>query len=149
MATKLAPGQFTALFAKVSLEVEKRAGASLTQIALAIERQAKINASAGAHPFGTPTPARKGAGPARISGTLVRSITHTRVTRTAFGWESRIGTAGGMYPPYGRTPSSRYGLYLETELDYPFLEPAFEFGCHIVAPVVYQRMFGTGWRRMI
>jgi hypothetical protein len=150
MAARLAPGQFTAVFARVGLEAEKRAAVALTQVALAIERQAKINASNGAHPFGTPTPATRGSGPARISGTLVRSITHTRVRPTGGGWECQVGTAQGMFPPYGknRTPSSLYGLYLETELDYPFLEPAFHFGCHVVAPGAFASAYGSGWRQI-
>lgn len=130
---ELRPGVFTALFGKV-IAAERAAGKiALTQIAQAIEKQAKINASNGAHKRGTPTPARPGEGPAVISGTLRRSITHEPIKPTLTGWETKVGTGVGLFPPYGknRTPASKYGKYLETGLrngaKYPFLKPAVNF----------------------
>ncbi|MFE9127104.1 hypothetical protein ACFYOF_17065 [Streptomyces sp. NPDC007148] len=124
----------------------------LTQLALVIERQAKINASVGAHKRGTPTPARPGTGPAVISGTLRRSLTHSPVIFNGRGWETKVGTAAGFTPPYGRTPASKYGLYLETGLKngstYPFLKPAVDFGMRVVAPQLYRTVFRAGWPRI-
>lgn len=124
----------------------------LTQLALAVERQAKINASVGAHKRGTKTPASPGTGPAVISGTLRRSLTHSPVVFTGGGWETKVGTAVGFTPPYGRTPSNKYGFYLETGLKngsvYPFLKPAYDFGVRVVAPQLYQAVFRPGWPRI-
>ncbi|KAB7850120.1 hypothetical protein [Streptomyces mobaraensis] len=149
---ELRPGLFTRLFAEISRDGQTKTRRVLTHLALAIERQAKINASVGAHPRGTPTPASPGAGPAVISGTLRRSITHTPVLPSGTGWETKVGTGVGFTPPYGRTPSSRYGLYLETGLkngvSYPFLGPAYRFGITTVAPQLYATVFRTPWPRL-
>ncbi|TQF04756.1 hypothetical protein E6W39_24185 [Kitasatospora acidiphila] len=105
------------------------ARAGLIATADAMVKQAKTNASTGRHAWGTPTPATPGTGPAVISGTLRRSIIREAVKRSADGWETKVGLRPDQLPPYNsRTPSSRYGLYLETGLKngarYPFLEPA-------------------------
>lgn len=146
---ELRPGLFTELFAEINRDAQVKARRLLTQLALAIERQAKVNASSGAHKRGTPTPAQPGSGPAVISGTLRRSLTHSPIIFTGGGWETKVGTATGFTPPYGRTPSNQYGLYLETGLrngsTYPFLKPAFDFGVRIVAPQLYQATFRPGW----
>lgn len=147
--TELRPGLFTELFAEINRDAQVKSRRVVTQLALAIERQAKVNASSGAHKRNTPTPARPGSGPAVISGTLRRSITHSPVVFTGGGWETKVGTGVGFTPPYGRTPANRYGLYLETGLrngsTYPFLKPAFDFGVRIVAPQLYQAVFRPGW----
>lgn len=146
---ELRPGVFTRLFAEIDRDAQLKSRTVLTRLALAIERQAKINASVGAHKRGTPTPARPGSGPAVISGTLRRSLTHSPVVFTGGGWETKVGTGAGISPPYGRTPASLYGLYLETGLKngatYPFLKPAFDFGVRIVAPQLYQQVYRPGW----
>ncbi|MBB4893567.1 hypothetical protein FHS39_002598 [Streptomyces olivoverticillatus] len=151
---ELRPGMFTRLVTEIDRSAQLKTRTVLTRLAGAIERQAKVNASNGSHPYGTRTPARPGAGPAVISGTLRRSLTHTPVAWTGGGWETKVGTGGGAFPPYGRgrTPSSRYGLYLETGLrngsTYPFLRPAFRFGVTIVAPQLYQAVFRPLWPRI-
>ncbi|MEV6674570.1 hypothetical protein [Streptomyces sp. NPDC051162] len=150
---ELRPGMFARLFTEIDRDAQLKAHTVISRLAGAVERQAKINASNGAHPYGTPTPARPGTGPAVISGTLRRSLTHTRPVWTGGGWESKVGTTSGRTPPYGRgrTASSRYGLYLETglrnEVVYPFLGPAFRFGITHVAPQLYRSVFGSGWVR--
>jgi hypothetical protein len=68
------------------------------------------------HKRGTPTPARPGTGPAVVSGTLRRSLTHSPVVSYGAGWETKVGTGAGVSPPYGRSPASVYGLALETGL---------------------------------
>lgn len=148
---ELRPGVFTRIFAEIEREGQLKARTFLSQLANAIERQAKVNASVGAHQRGTPTPARPGTGPSVISGTLRRSITHTPVIFVGSAWETKVGTATGFTPPYGRTPANRYGLILEKEglrngATYPFLVPAYRFGITHVAPVLYQRVFRPGWR---
>jgi len=150
---ELKPGDFTAVFARLNEEGRVRGRIALEPVALAIERQAKINASVGAHKRGSRTPARPGTGPAVISGTLRRSITHSAFVQNGTGWETRVGTAVGFTPPYGRTPANLYGLYLETGLRngavYPFLAPAYPFVIHIVAPQLYRAAYGTGWKHVI
>ena len=137
------------------IESQGRAAARTGLIGLgdALAKQAKSNASNGSHPYGTPTPARPGAGPARISGTLRNSIVRTAVIRTAGGWEAKVGLAPGKSPPYrkGRgATSSKYGLYLETGLKngttYPFLKPATQMA-RIQADIVFGRAFAEAkWR---
>lgn len=150
---ELKPGDFTAIFARLDEHGRTRGRIALEPIALAIERQAKINASVGAHKRNTPTPASPGTGPAVISGTLRRSITHSPILQTGTGWETKVGTAVGFAPPYGRTPANKYGLYLETGLrngaTYPFLAPAYQFVIRTVAPVIYTAAYGTGWKHVL
>lgn len=142
-------GTFARVFAEVQRDAQVKSRLALTLIASAVEKQAKINASSGSHPRGTPTPARPGSGPAVITGTLRRSLTHSPILFTGASWETKVGTAGGLTPPGGRTPSSRYGLYLETGLKngatYPFLAPAARFVRTVVAPQIYQTVFRPGW----
>lgn len=151
---ELRPGIFSALFAEITAAGQAKARVALGQIADAVERQAKINASSGSHPYGTRTPARPGSGPAVISGTLRRSLTHSPLVFTGGGWETKVGTMAGQVPPYGkgRTASSQYGLYLETGLRngavYPFLKPAAQFARIVVAPQVFQAVFRPGWPRI-
>ncbi|MGW2861957.1 hypothetical protein [Streptomyces sp. NPDC001205] len=150
---ELRPGLFTAAFSRLSAEGVVRGRIALEPLALAIEKQAKINASVGAHSRGTPTPASPGTGPAVISGTLRRSITHSASVQSGTGWETRVGTGAGITPPYGRTPASRYGLALETGLRngavYPFLGPAFTFAVRFAAPAIYRAAYGEGWKRVV
>lgn len=149
---ELRPGMFARLFAEIDRDAQAKARTVVSRLADAVERQAKINASNGAHAYGTRTPARLGTGPAVISGTLRRALTHTAVAFTGGGWESKVGTAPGHAPPYGksRTLANLYGLYLEKGMlrngaAYPFLLPAFQFGVRQVAPQLYQAVFRPGW----
>lgn len=160
MATQLRPGVFTEVFAKTAVEGTLRARKATTAMAQATERQAKINVSTGAHPYGTPTPASPGAGPAVISGTLRRCITHTPVAEIAGGWQSRIGPAPGFWPSYGtakhhykpgrkpRADSAKYGYYLETGdhgYVYPWLAPALLVVEITSGPVIMREIFGAPW----
>lgn len=132
MAVELRPGVLGALMVRINAQSEERAAIALGKVAGVIEARAKHNiGSSGTHRYGTKSPASPGGPPALISGTLRRSVTHSVPARTADGWECKVGTATGLYPPYGsrRTPSSRYGFYLETGLRngtrFPWLLPAF------------------------
>lgn len=151
---ELRPGVFTELFAEIVKAGEEKTRIVLTRLAGAVEKQAKINASNGSHRYGTPTPASPGTGPAVISGTLRRSLTHTPIVRTGGGFETRVGTAAGPTSPYGsRTPASKYGMYLERGMlrngaAYPFLLPAHRFAVRVVAPQLYQQVFRPGWPRI-
>lgn len=157
MERELAPGLLGAVFTRIATESQLRTRVALAPIADLIVKQARINASVGKHAYGTKTPAWPGTGPAQISGTLYRSITRTAVTWSAIGWEVRVGIAAGQYPAYrgrqSKTPSSKYGLYLETGLrngtKYPFLEPAFLFVVNGPARWIYDEMYGAGgWMRL-
>jgi hypothetical protein len=143
------PGVYSRIFGETGRVAEKKMARSLTSLALVVEKQAKINASSGAHTYGTPTPAFPGSGPARISGTLVRSITHSDVRFTMLGkMEILVGTGVGFYPPYGtgtKTPANKYGLYLETVWDYPFLGPAVKFANGVPRDLIFKRNFGAAW----
>lgn len=159
MATQIRPGVFADLFAQVTRAAAEKTRKTMTAVALVAETQAKINASTGAHRYGTPTPASPGAGPAVVSGTLRRSITHQPVIATADGFAALVGAAPGFYPPYPkhsrgggppkRTMSSRYGYYLETGLrngaTYPWLEPACRHAMGTPAVTLFAQAFSTGW----
>lgn len=157
MATELRPGVMTAVFSRLAVEGNLRTRLALEPLALLIEKQAKINASSGSHPYGTPTPATPGTGPAIISGTLRRAITHSPIKAIAEGgWETRVGTGIGAFPPYGgpgRQPANKYGYILEvTGLrngdKYPFLIPAFKFAMGVPATLIYNEIYGKTWTRV-
>lgn len=140
---------FRRLFAHLERTADTTVRSGLLAVAEAQVEQAKTNASNGSHPWGTPTPASPGSGPARISGTLVRSIVHTAVVPWGGGFETKVGLKPGQTPKYprsksSRTPSSKYGLYLETGLrngaTYPFLLPATHM-FHIQADIAFRKTF--------
>lgn len=143
---EIRPGVFKAVFAQVTRAGDGAVRAGLIIVADALVKQAKSNASNGSHPWGTPTPARPGEGPAKISGTLVRSLTRQRVMAWPGGWETKVGVRPGQVPPYGKTPSSKYALFLETGLrngsTYPFLKPATAM-FHIQADVAFAKTFSA------
>lgn len=151
MARELVPGLFTELMTKLATQTALHSREVLTPAALVIERQAKINASSGDHSYGTPTPARPGSGPARISGTLVRSITHSEPLPALGGWHMKVGVAGGAYPYYNRrTNAGKYAYYLEVtgagrgRVKYPFLLPAFRFARSVALASIVSGGFSIG-----
>jgi hypothetical protein len=150
---ELRPGVFLRLFTEIAAEGQARSRAVVGELARVVEKQAKTNASSGSHGRGTPTPARPGSGPAVISGTLRRSITHTEPVLNGRGWECKVGTAPGRTPNYGNTPANKYGYFLETGLvngaRYPFLKPAAHFGMSVAAPALYRKYFAAGWKSRI
>jgi hypothetical protein len=151
---ELGPGTLTALLGKTAAVAVENTRRALTATALAVEREAKINAGAGGtHKYGTPTPAHPGGPPALISGTLRRSVSHTPIKPILGGFEIRVGPAGGLFPPYGkkrRTPAGRYGAYLETGLrngaTYPWLLPAFRKVAPQVRGIAFEYFKGP-WPR--
>lgn len=151
MEQEYKPGMFAEMSAKLGAEADRRTRVALEPLANLVERQAKINASNGAHKLGTPTPARPGEGPAVISGNLRRSITHSPIKRVGDAWETRVGTAIGFPAPYGkkRTPANEYGYALETGLKngtkFPFLLPAFKFAVGVPARQIYEAAYGSTW----
>ena len=157
MARELTPGVIAKLFDQLAAQAVARGRTATEALALAVETQAKTNASTGSHRYGTPTPARPGSGPAIVSGALRRSITHTPAVFTGGAWTSTVGIAAGVFHPQppGKhrsakpTPVSKVGFYLETGLrngaTYPFLLPAFQFAVSIAAPNIYRETFGAAW----
>lgn len=153
MATEVRSGTFFKVMTEIEAGTRLRSRTALMKLALVVEKQAKINASSGAHQYGTPTPAQSGTGPAVISGNLRRSITHTPIQRMGDSYSVLVGTAVGFYPNYGtsRTPANKYGYYLEKKglsngAKYPFLMPAFKFAVGVPAQLIYKEAFGSGWR---
>jgi hypothetical protein len=149
---ELRPGVFVAGFAKLSAEGEIKGRLGLEELAHAVEKQAKINASNGRHAYGTPTPARPGEGPARITGTLRRSVDHSAIEKYPAGWMTKVGPKVGESNPNSRTPPDKYGYYLETGLKggatFPWLKPAAEFATKISAVTIFTTKYGTGWARV-
>jgi hypothetical protein len=128
---ELRPGVFTELMATLAARVELMVAAGVAAGAEEIRDDAR-NSFIGQHPLGTPSPARQGGPPSRISRTLDESLTWTPPLRSPIGWVSLIGAEPGHYPSYGhgRTDSATYGYYMEMGLSgkrhasYPFLRPA-------------------------
>jgi hypothetical protein len=144
---EIGPGVLKEILGGVGEDAMLRSKTLLTKLALEVETRAKKNASNGSHERGTPTPAQRGQGPAVISGTLRRSITHEPVKFSGITWFTRVGTMGGLYAPYNHdTPSSLYGWYLEHITGYPFLEPAAKaaFG-HVSS--LSREVFGAPWKK--
>ncbi len=152
MATELLPGVFTTLFARLGAEAEARAGMALEAVGDLVHDRAVQVVSARSHAYRTPTPARRGGPPASISGTLAKSLTRTPAVPGVLGWEVKVGTAAGMFPAYSsRTPSSLYGLYLETSgagrshIRYPFLADSLHKVGEPAAITVFKTLFASGW----
>jgi len=156
----LEPGVPTAMFAKFDANMVIANRIALSGVADAIVKQARINASNGSHAYGTPTPASAGTGPAKISGTLYKSIDRSSITREPFGWYCRVGMNAGFVPWYAASwtspkTSSQYARILEIEgcrngATYPFLYSAAEFVFEIAAYSIYDRIYGSGrWARVI
>lgn len=148
---EMRPGVMTLVWAEVAAEATIRQRIALGLLGDAAVRKAKANASQQKHPYGTRTPARPGNGPAVISGTLVGSLTRTKVSMDSTGWYTNVGTAPGKTPPYGKTASSLYGLYLETAMlrngtGFPFLVPAATQVGQTLAKPIFTVLFGKGWR---
>lgn len=152
MPRPLTPGVFTELFARLSVEAEARAAVALTAVAKLVQDRAVQSVAARTHPHRTKTPANRGGPPASVSGTLARSLTYTPPIGGPQGWEIKVGTAAGVTPPYSsRTPSSKYGMYLETSgagrshVRYPFLAGAFHATALEGAYVTFKATFASGW----
>jgi hypothetical protein len=132
MTQPLRPGVFTEMFAKLSERAEAVMHAGLEGVAEAIEEEVR-SSFVGKHALGTPTPARRGGPPSRISETLEDSLGHSDPEHDITGMHIRVGVFDGHYPPYSdRVDSATYGHYLEVEgagkshVRYPFLVPAFD-----------------------
>ncbi len=129
----LRPGVFTRIFAELDAKAEHVVSSGLEAVAVAIEDDVKLR-FVGQHPYGTPTPAKRGGPPSRISRTLEKSMTHTTPEHTLLGFHVNVGPKTGLYPTYGkgRVDSATYGYYLEvagagkTHIRFPFLVPAFD-----------------------
>ena len=99
-------------------KIEKAGQLALTQAALALERQAKLNANTGTHPRGQGHTPGTGPGPNKVTGTLQRSIS----TEVRYGFGSYLATVG---------PSVEYARSIElgsprwkSGVRYPFLSTA-------------------------
>lgn len=99
-------------------DYEKAAKYGISMAALAIERQAKKNASTGVHGRGEPHIPGTGPGPNRVTGYLVNSI----ITEVREGFGTYTATVG---------PTAAYARALElgnprwkSGVKYPFLFPA-------------------------
>ena len=83
----------------------------LSQVAFAVEREAKNGWSA-RHKPGTPTTATRGGKPASITGNLRRSI-HTEIKQGFGNYVAEVG------------PSMIYSRRVELDYDYPYMRPAY------------------------
>jgi hypothetical protein len=121
-------------------KLEKAGQLALTQAALAVERQAKLNANTGTHPRGQGHVPGTGPGPNKVTGTLQRSIN----TQVRFGFGSYIATVG---------PSVEYARAVElgsprwkSGVRYPFLSTAVGY---MVSSGNLQRTFQLNFMRLM
>lgn len=111
-------GQVLSGLTELEQKAELAAEYAITQAALTVERQAKINANTGTHKKGQPHIPGTGPGPNVVTGTLRRSIT----TEVRHGFGSYVATVG---------PTVEYARAVELGSSkwkrgggYPFLFPA-------------------------
>lgn len=127
----------------IAMDVDKAEKAgffALGQVALAVEREAKLNAAqGGTHARGKKTGASPGSGPARVTGALQRSI-HTEV-RKGFGtYEAEV------YPTmiYARQVELG-GNTWPSGVNYPYMIPAGQ-SVKPRANDIFARAFARKWR---
>lgn len=110
--------QVLASLSSFEQDMEKAGQLALTQAALALERQAKLNANTGTHPRGQGHIPGTGPGPNKVTGTLQRSIN----TQVRYGFGSYVATVGPSveYARPVELGSSRW----KSGVRYPFLGPA-------------------------
>jgi hypothetical protein len=99
-------------------KLERAGELALTQAALAVERQAKLNANTGTHPRGKGHTPGTGPGPNKVTGDLQRSIN----TQVRYGFGSYIATVGPsiIYARAVELGSPRW----KSGVRYPFLSTA-------------------------
>jgi hypothetical protein len=146
---ELRPGAFTRIFAEVQREGQLKSRRVLTQLALGRRTPSQDQRLGWCPQAGHEDPGEPGSRAGRHLRHIA-ALAHPLAGRLhRGGWETKVGTAVGFTPPYGRTRANKYGLFLETGLKngatYPFLKPAFDFGVRVVAPQLYQSVFRPGW----
>lgn len=121
-------------------QLERAGQLALTQAALGIERQAKLNANTGTHPRGQGHIPGTGPGPNRVTGTLQRSIN----TQVRYGFGSYVATVG---------PSVEYARAVElgsprwkSGVRYPFLSTAVGYA---ISSGNLQRTFQLNFMRLM
>lgn len=99
-------------------QIENAGQLALTQAALAVQRQAQLNANTGTHPRGQGHTPGTGPGPNKVTGTLQRSIS----TEVRYGFGNYIATVGPSveYARAVELGSSRW----KSGVRYPFLSTA-------------------------
>jgi hypothetical protein len=133
-------GQVMSGLTQFEINMEKAGQLALTQAALAVERQAKLNANTGTHKRGEPRVSGSGPGPNKVTGTLQRSIN----TEVRYGFGSYVATVG---------PSVEYARSVElgnprwkSGVRYPFLSTAVGY---MVKSGNLQRVFQLNFMRLM
>lgn len=118
----------------VEAEARRRLDQLVKASALEGERFAKQKAvEGGSHRRGTPTPATRGRGPAKITGNLQRSITSS-VDSSGRTPEAKVGLA----------PSGAYGEHVEA-LGYPFISLVPEQLRTVIVPRLAAQLRAKPW----
>ena len=133
-------GQVMAGMSAWEKKVEKAGETAIATAALAIERQAKLNANTGVHKRGEGHIPGTGPGPNVVTGTLRRSIT----TEVRYGFGTYIATVG---------PTVEYARAVElgnprwkSGVRYPFLIPALGY---LVGNGTLNRVFTNAFTRAL
>jgi hypothetical protein len=132
--------QVLAGLSRFEQNMENAGQLALTQAALAVERQAKLNANTGTHARGAGHTPGTGPGPNKVTGTLQRSIS----TEVRYGFGSYIATVG---------PSVEYARAVElgsprwkSGVRYPFLSTAVGY---MVSSGTLNRVFTLNFLRLM
>ena len=126
MPDSLLPHGLSDALRQLALDAESATGEVVAKLGDICEAAAKRNVgSGGAHKAGTPTPARRGSGPAVITGDLRRAVTHEMVGPATVhvgpaDIPHRAAKSGWKAP---RANSGQIGKYVE-DLGYVWLSPA-------------------------
>jgi hypothetical protein len=130
---------------ELGISGEALAATVTLRLAEATEGVAKHKLNERSHAYGTPTPATQGGPPAKISGDLMRSVTHEP---TGPSEAVRVGPSDvphRRYPPKTQSRggtlkptagSGAIGRYLEEDLGYPWLEPSADEVMAAAEPIV-------------
>jgi hypothetical protein len=145
MSEPLLPHNMSRAFRELSASGAAVSGTVNLRLAEATEMRAKEKLNAQSHKYGTPTTASQGGPPAKISGDLMRSVTHEPTGPAALLLVGPADLPHRRYPPKTQSRGgtrkapandNQIGEYLEVDLGYPWLGPSADEIMEAAEPIV-------------
>jgi hypothetical protein len=143
----LLPHGLSETLARLGVEADAAMTPLMERLGDICEAAAKLHiGDGGAHKAGTPTTARKGGGPAVVTGALRRAVTHEMTGPKTV----RVGAADIPHPPEKPTwkapkaTSGQIGGYVEAA-GYPWLQPAVDDTALVTEAEVTAMLDGLGF----